>query len=310
MASIAYVTDKKMIEFHRLNGNTTMNFWRLSNRRNFTDFEKGDYLFFLAKGTERGKQREKGIVGYGKLKKSFTSSLKQMWKDFGSKNGYASETEFIEAISKLSKTKKIPKQMNGLYLEEVRFFHSPVYLSEIGVTISNKIESFIYLDKEDLKVTTKILNEAKEVGLDMWTIAVSDEVDSEQAFLNDEISHLLSVAATETSFPFLTVVEKKKSIKMNQSYIDNGFEVIKGNDVLLMKHEAQKLFVHCSISCLQKDKNKMVTTIIGWFYMIDTMFSTICPYKIPLSFTLDCEHGLSEEQVRSIERLNGIVNGK
>ena len=33
MASIAYITDKKMIEYLRLNGNHSINFWKPSNTK-------------------------------------------------------------------------------------------------------------------------------------------------------------------------------------------------------------------------------------------------------------------------------------
>ena len=69
MASIAYVTDRNMIEYHRINGNRTINFWKPSSQKKMNDFKVGDYLFFLAKGTEKGITREKGIIGYGKLEK-------------------------------------------------------------------------------------------------------------------------------------------------------------------------------------------------------------------------------------------------
>ena len=98
MASIAYITDRNMIEFHRLNGNRTMNFWRPSNSKKFTDFKPGDLLFFLAKGSERGRHREKGIVGYGRFQKAHTLSFRQMWNVYGTENGYASEDELYDAI--------------------------------------------------------------------------------------------------------------------------------------------------------------------------------------------------------------------
>ena len=174
MASIAYITDRNMIEFHRLNGNRTMNFWRPSNSKKFTDFKPGDLLFFLAKGSERGRHREKGIAGYGRFQKAHTLSFRQMWNVYGTENGYASEEELYDAIVKVSKNKKMPKLMNCLYLTDVVFFQAPIYLSEIGVEISNKVESYIYLDKEDPQATSKVLNKAKETGVDMWMAAMSE----------------------------------------------------------------------------------------------------------------------------------------
>ena len=53
MSSIAYITDHQMIEYHRLNGNRIINFWKPSTMKKISDFNPGDYLFFLAKGTEK-----------------------------------------------------------------------------------------------------------------------------------------------------------------------------------------------------------------------------------------------------------------
>lgn len=57
MASIVHVTDKDMIEFHRLNGNDSFNFWRAGSKMKFTDFKVGDTLFFLAKGSVAKEKR-------------------------------------------------------------------------------------------------------------------------------------------------------------------------------------------------------------------------------------------------------------
>ena len=46
MASILHVCDADMIEFHRINGNKTINFWRPSPSNRFSNFHLGDYLFF------------------------------------------------------------------------------------------------------------------------------------------------------------------------------------------------------------------------------------------------------------------------
>ena len=61
MSSIAYITDSKMLEMHRLNAHKTMNFWRLSNKINFSDFNKGDLVFFLSKDKQHLRKKEKGI---------------------------------------------------------------------------------------------------------------------------------------------------------------------------------------------------------------------------------------------------------
>ena len=169
MSSIAYITDKKMIEYHRINGNRNINFWKPSNAKKISNFKEGDFLFFLAKGTEKGRQREKGIIGYGKLKKNHILSFKQMWAKYGHRNGYPTKELLEDAIQKLTKNHKTPEFLSCFELEDVTFFQAPIYLSEIGLQISNKIESFIYLDKENMLNTSKILEVANQVGVDMWS---------------------------------------------------------------------------------------------------------------------------------------------
>ena len=44
MSSIAYITDHQMIEYHRLNGNRIINFWKPSTMKKISDFNPGDFL--------------------------------------------------------------------------------------------------------------------------------------------------------------------------------------------------------------------------------------------------------------------------
>ena len=62
MSSIAYVSDDRMLEFHRMSGNTSMNFWRLS-LKNFERFSIGDLLFFIDRRNPHPLTKEKGIIG-------------------------------------------------------------------------------------------------------------------------------------------------------------------------------------------------------------------------------------------------------
>ena len=183
MASIAYVTDKNMIEFHRLNGNHSINFWKPSTAKKISSLNNGDLLFFLAKGTEKGRQKEKGLLGYGKFQKSYTLTFSQMWNKYGVMNGYQSKEALSEAIIKVTKNHKIPDYLNCLLLEEVVFFQYPVYLSEIGMEISNRIESYIYIDKDDMLNTSKILELADGFGVDMWSSLFHDK--DETIFMKD-----------------------------------------------------------------------------------------------------------------------------
>ena len=63
--------------------------------KKFADFHEGDFLFFLAKGTERGRKREKGIVGYGIYHKSTQMKFEQMWRKYKTLNGYPSKKNTI-----------------------------------------------------------------------------------------------------------------------------------------------------------------------------------------------------------------------
>ena len=192
MSAIAYVTDSKMLELHRLNRHKTMNFWRLSTNISFSAFHEDDLVFFLSKDKEHRLRDEKGIVGFGRLKKMSVASIRTMWERYGIYNGYQTLDDFKQAILKVAKDKKLPKKISGFYLENVTFFQ-PVYLSECGVDLSNKVESYIYL-KDD--VVVKLLTLAKHSG-DMWTGTSEDQeaiTEEEKRFvlfqIHDEIKDL------------------------------------------------------------------------------------------------------------------------
>ena len=176
MSAIAYITDSKMLELHRLNNHKTMNFWRLSRNTNFSDFSTGDLVFFLSKDKEHKNKSEKGIVGFGRVSRINVSSVKTMWDKYGILNGYQSLPEFKEAILRVSKDKQVPKKISSFYLENVVFFQ-PVYLSECGKKISTNVESYIYLKDED--VVMKLLSLAKESN-DLWSNLNNNHEDIEQ----------------------------------------------------------------------------------------------------------------------------------
>ena len=164
MSCIAYVTDSKMLELHRLNNHKTMNFWRLSNNMSFSDFSYGDLVFFLSKDKEHSNNKEKGIVGFGRLVSMNLCSVNKMWEKYEELNGYRTLEDFTAAIAKVSKDKKIPKKISSFYLEAVTFFQ-PIYLSECGMNISNNVESYIYLSDD---VSDKLLSLAKD-NRDLWS---------------------------------------------------------------------------------------------------------------------------------------------
>lgn len=166
MSAIAYITDSKMLDFHRLNINSTMNFWRLSNKISFSDFGENDLVFFLSKDKKMMNKGEKGIVGFGRVDKIFYNSPNTLWKKFKKANGYNSFSEFKKAIMKVSKNHKLPSKISSFYLKNVVFFQTPIYLSECGVSLSNKLESYIYIKPEEAVI--KLLDFAQN-NIDMWS---------------------------------------------------------------------------------------------------------------------------------------------
>ena len=193
MSSIAYATDQEMMEYHRLCGNRNVNFWRLSSRAGFSDFQHGDLLFFYT-SIGSGKRKKKGFAGYAHYEKTTRLSLKDMWKKYGTANGYDSIDRLKEAIELASRSGKVPEKLNCLYLSDCVYFRSPVVPGEVGIEINPKLESFTYLEKDDPGAAVRILRAAEERGIDLWassqnyepdTVFRLDEIREQLAFLNE-----------------------------------------------------------------------------------------------------------------------------
>lgn len=217
MASIAYVTNSQMIEYHRINGNRTMNFWRPSYTKKFADFNEGDYLFFLVKTSPRAKER--ALTGYGRCAKSQTMTFKQMWETYENENGYDSKEACKEAVLRASKTKQLPEKLNCIYLKDVVFFQSPVYLSEVGISVNSNLESYIYLDKDDAGITNRILQIASESGVDMWSLINADQeewIDLQEDQLRFAVTQALKQCRTHIYKEW----EQKKIRKMMKQYFE------------------------------------------------------------------------------------------
>ncbi len=288
MASIAYITDQKMIDFHRVNGNQTMNFWRPSSVKRFSHFDVGDYLFFLAKGTEHRRTKEKGIIGYGKFSFAKPLSLRQMWTQYGTLNGYSSKKELTEAILKVSKNKSIPKTMHCLYLTDIIFFQAPVYLSEVGVTVSSSLESYIYLDRVGVEATVKILKKAQEVGVDVWQAAM-DQTINKDVFKEDVVMHILAKKVYELFDP------QKADPKIFRRVLEKSLweaEYIKGGKQALISQNPHKIYF--ALEGNLKDRLMMLFELIGKISILREMirldeeisnlnihFAIICDQKIP-----------------------------
>lgn len=192
MSAIAYITDDKMLENHRLYQNTSMNFWRISTRTTFSDFGIGGIVFFLSKDKRhKNVNKEKGIVGFGRLSEIYVGSPELMWKNFRNANGYNTSDDFYDAIKKASKDHLLPEKMSSLFLENVCFFASPIYLSEFGIDLSKNVESYVYIKKEEIII--KLLEYGKKY-IDIW----SSGLDQEDNINKEEIGVCLSLAHKRT----------------------------------------------------------------------------------------------------------------
>lgn len=256
MASIAYITDSKMLELHRLNKHKTMNFWRLSNKINFSDFKPGDLVFFLSKDKEHQNKKEKGIVGFGRLVDINLASVKSMWNKYGILNGYKNIEEFKEAIIKVSKDKKLPQKISSFFLENVVFFQ-PVYLSECGMNISSNVESYIYLKPEE--VVSNLLYLAKQSN-DLW----SNYDDNLDAIEKEEMLYALYRTQNKVKDIKINDKEYKKSNRVMKKYAtENNYRFINNSNNQLYKvidKDNLEIVVY-------HDKDVDIKLIIGQIYL-------------------------------------------
>lgn len=194
MASIAYICQHEMIEFHRLRGHREIVFLRLSTRQ-FSKFDVNDYLFFL---TRRPQRHERGVVGFGKLHKYEQLVPSSMWKKYQDMTGYSNQQEMNEALDSMRKTDSPIHKVGGLYLKDIIYFEYPIYLSEFGFELEPHLESFTYIDQEQ-DLTSQLFDSIKDVGLDLWSQTLSEPVSP--MYLEIEIKrHILAETADRYGF--------------------------------------------------------------------------------------------------------------
>lgn len=275
MASIVHVTDKDMIEFHRLNGNDSFNFWRAGSKMKFADFKVGDTLFFLAKGSER--KREKGIIGYGKCKQITSCSFNTMWKKYGTLNGYLTKSGCAEAIIKVNKDKKIPDKMTCILLDEVAFFNSPVYLSEFNAKLSNKLESYTYIDKGEQCLSEKIILKAMSFGVDLWTSKLSEE----------EYKRKLIQDATRQALSYVYLKIKLSETKYVKQLMKKYNEANKGEFINGSLADSIEWLDKPTVNVpmLVNDLNKIQATV-GHITLFKQMLSTLNPEYEKIKFNV------------------------
>lgn len=258
MSSIAYVTDEEMLEYHRLCRNRTMLFWRLSSRRKITDFRKGDLLFFFAKPT---RMRKKALIGYAHYDSTIRLSLKQMWEKYGKETGYDSKERLHDAIDKAAKG-DIPSVMRCLYLKDVVFFLSPVYPEEVGLSIQNNLESYTYLDRNDPRITVRILQTAEKHGIDIWS-ADANRTPTE-IFHNDETRHELAVIHADIGNESGSQQEKVRAHHLAEQKIqEDEWEMIRGSQTDCVKLSEKKIEIAIPLVMQKKDRDTRIREIFG-----------------------------------------------
>ena len=261
MSSIAYVSDESMIAYHRLQGSRSLNFWRLTTRNTFTDFDKGDLLFFYCK--EQG-YKNKAFVGYGHYERNESLTLNQMWKRYEKENGFDTKEDLKNQIEQLSRNHEVPKKMNCLYLTDIVFFEQPVFPSDVGLKISPKLESYTYLDQNDSNATVRILRKAEEFGIDRWSTL--DYKRSENIFKKDEVRHNLAYISTLIKEDEITKAESKRAFSLLKKAMNEGYEQIRNsNDSFLF--DGTTLTIRIPFAPNKKDYGERYQLVAGRIVM-------------------------------------------
>ena len=258
MSSIAYVTDEEMLEYHRLCRNRTIIFWRLATRRKIADFRKGDLLFFFAKPEH---SRRKALIGYAHYDSTKRLSLKQMWEKYGEATGYANPQRLHDAIDKAAKG-EIPSVMRCLYLTDVVFFLSPIYPEEVGLSLQNNLESYTYLDRNDPRVTVRILQTAAEHGIDLWSADHTRTPD--EIFHNDETRHQLAVMCSDMGKEAGSEAERHRAHHLaEQKITEESWEMIRGSQTDCLKMDENQITIALPLVVQANDRDVRVLELFG-----------------------------------------------
>ena len=259
MSSIAYVTEENMLEYHRLCRNRSILFWRLTTKNRFTDFRKGDLLFFFARGAHS--RKKKGFIGYGHYAYTRKLSINQMWKQYGTMTGYDTKELLQEAIEKAAKG-NVPESMLCLYLEDVVFFTAPIYPKEVGIDIPIHLESYCYIDKDDPQVTVKILKQADKYGIDLWSYNISSN--PTEVFYSDVVKHVISLAFS--GMPKECGNERERAIMhklaRDQSEKEN-WELIRGSRTDCMSFDGKTVNIALAFASNSQDRALRILELAG-----------------------------------------------
>lgn len=284
MASIAYVSDGNMLEFHRMNGSQQAVFWRVSTKK-FSSFKPGDLLFFLAKGTETKRRREKGVVGYGVFVDEKTISIDGLWRRYKEQTGYPSKADLTAAIRKTTKNEQLPRQISRLALKDMIFFQGPIYLSEIGIRLPGNLESFTYLDAHEGHVTLELLQKVKEVGIDSWSAAMNGKDLSTESFdheiLRCQVASIYESAHIQTIHRSLTFQKKcfNSFRKDGAVWVNDDL-----NSFLVYGHPTELYYLYTTT---QRENRENFLVLLGQLVFIDNSLRRTVGEDIPIHILTD-----------------------
>ena len=214
-------------------------------------------------------------------------------------NGYQDQKSFKDAILRVAKAKTLPASISSLILKDIVFFQAPVYLSEFGMRISNNLESFIYLDKDDPEMTVKILMKANDIGVDAWANAMSRSSRSSSVFDDDLARHILQLHLQN-----LGALSTEKETR-KQTRILN--EVLKSRDGLqwldvrkqeLISFVDDGIDLYFSIDCNKNQIMERVVYSFGKFSLIRKLADEIPNFDQKISFKLLIDHEVPDNLLR------------
>ena len=159
-----------------------------------------------------------------------------MWDKYQTLNGFIDKEKMIDTITRKTKNNITPKQMDCLLLENVIFFQTPIYLSEIGVNLSKNVEGYIYIDRKGSVNTSKILEIAKNNGIDMWSTLNEDKSENKDVFEHDQIRQTLSNSLIQIKEFNLNNKEYREFKKVVNYYLINiNYYFVTGSNLILYK---------------------------------------------------------------------------
>ncbi len=303
MAAIAYVSDDKMLDYHRVNGNQEIVFWRLSTKK-FSSFQKGDLLFFLSKGSENKRRGEKGIVGYGCFTGEKQMSVSNLWKRYQGKTGYVRKEDLENEILRTSKNDTPPETISCLFLNNVIFFQGPIYLTELGINLPKNLESYTYLDTHEGHVTLELLQKVKEIGIDYWSAALNSKTIDEEAFNNEilkyQIAAIYEGMEINTIQPSLTFQKHVFNMykEENPHWINNDM------NSFIIFGENRKLF-YIYHSTMKENKRNFITLLGQLVYIKNSLRQTLGD-EIPVTIITDVEFMDTQREVLNDNKIEYI----